>query len=214
MAIDPTKAVPEETVRPDGLTSYSALKAHLLNRPGPILPPAPSAPCPAIAHAISSLLLHPALETSLHILNHDLPSAHFLVRHMEAPPAYESMMLHGILHRIEGDYNNARAWYRDVQESDVFRAVWGNAELGTQEMLEFVQRIEILRKEDKGHGGPDKIDLLQKKSLDEITGVIRFCEEKFGVGEYRDAAQFWSKSEKSPAQARDMIVGGEGWRKF
>lgn len=74
---------------------------------------------------ISRLSLHPVLESVLHILNLDLSSAHFLLRHMQAAPAFEAMYLHGILHRIEGDLDNARAWYTDVQDSEAFRHVWG-----------------------------------------------------------------------------------------
>lgn len=66
---------------------------------------------------IADLQLHPTLEALLHILNHDLPSAHFLVRHMQAAPAVEGMLLHGILHRAEGDFDNARAWISDVQDA-------------------------------------------------------------------------------------------------
>ena len=67
--------------------------------------------------AIADLHVHPAIEALLHIANHDLPSAHFLVRHMQAPPAVEGMLLHGILHRAEGDFNNARAWISDVSDA-------------------------------------------------------------------------------------------------
>ncbi|EMD87640.1 hypothetical protein COCC4DRAFT_71049 [Bipolaris maydis ATCC 48331] len=66
---------------------------------------------------IADLHVHPTIEALLHILNHDLPSAHFLVRHMQAPPAVEGMLLHSILHRAEGDFNNARAWMHDVSDA-------------------------------------------------------------------------------------------------
>ena len=33
---------------------------------------------------------------------------------MQAPPAVEGMLLHAILHRVEGDWDNARAWLEDV----------------------------------------------------------------------------------------------------
>jgi hypothetical protein len=88
------------------------------------LPVSPHKPIIA-SSCISSLSLHPVLESVLHILNLDLPSAHFLLRHMQAPPAFEAMYLHGILHRVEGDLDNARAWYTDVQDSEAFRYVWG-----------------------------------------------------------------------------------------
>lgn len=66
---------------------------------------------------IAGLAMHPTLEALLHILNHDLPSAHFLVRHMQAPPAVEGMLLHGMLHRAEGDFGNAQAWMSDVKDA-------------------------------------------------------------------------------------------------
>jgi len=33
---------------------------------------------------------------------------------MQAPPRWEGMLLHALLHRSEGDTENARAWYSDV----------------------------------------------------------------------------------------------------
>ncbi|KAI9752666.1 MAG: hypothetical protein M1815_000370 [Lichina confinis] len=117
----------ETTEAPPGPSepSYGALLSQLRTTcPTPLLPPS-KAHTPSLTSVIASLALHPTLEAALHMLNHDLVSAHFLVRHMQAPPAYEGMLLHAILHRIEGDYDNARVWYRDVSRSDVFRHAWG-----------------------------------------------------------------------------------------
>jgi hypothetical protein len=36
---------------------------------------------------------------------------------MSAPPAVEGMLLHSILHRAEGDFENARAWLGDVGDA-------------------------------------------------------------------------------------------------
>jgi hypothetical protein len=176
--------------------SYPALKQQLLSKPGPIFSPPPSAPSQSLTHVISSLFLHPSIEAALHLLNDDLLSAHFLVRHMQATPQYESMMLHGILHRIEGDYENARAWYRDVKDSEVFHVVWG--ESGLDKAMDFVRRIEILRKETKHQD----------------ISVIEFCEEKFGTQKVEDASAIWVQDEKSSEKGNDMVVGGEGWRQF
>jgi hypothetical protein len=44
---------------------------------------------------------------------------------MQSLPAYEGRFLLGILHRIEGDYDNASMWYSDVKESEIYRKVWG-----------------------------------------------------------------------------------------
>lgn len=125
-----SSSAPTQDLLPPSEPSYSTLLAQLrATCPTPLLPP--SKPhTPSLASVIASLALHPTLEAALHMLNHDLVSAHFLVRHMQAAPAYEGMLLHGILHRIEGDYDNARVWYRDVSRSDVFRHVWGKPHYG------------------------------------------------------------------------------------
>ena len=100
--------------------TYESIKAQLLSHSRPLLPPSPSSPSQILRHTISSLSIHPSLESALHIPNSDLPSAHFLLRHMQAAPQHEAMFLHSILYRIEGDYDNARAWYGDVKDSVVF----------------------------------------------------------------------------------------------
>jgi hypothetical protein len=131
---------------------------------------------------------------------------------MQAAPRYESMMLHGILHRIEGDYENARAWYRDVQDSEVFRLAWG--ESGLDRVMDFVRRIEILRKS-KGGGVTEKEkQSLEEESKREIIDVMDYCESSFGTEEVKDASDVWVQDEKSSAQGNDMVVGGEGWRQF
>jgi len=191
--------------------SYPVLKQRLLSKPGRVLPPPPSAPSQSLTHAISSLFLHPSVETALHLLNDDLVSAHFLVRHMQAAPQFESMMLHGILHRIEGDYENARAWYRDVKDSDVFRTVWGDG--GSEKAMDFVRRIEILRKETK-YEDVSEVHQLEDGSKQEIKSVLEFCEKKFGTQKLDDARAVWVQDEKSSGKGSDMVVGGEGWRQF
>lgn len=205
---DPTKSNTEQGSIKE--YSYPALKRQLLSKPGPVLPPSPSAPSQTLTHAISSLLIHPSLESALHLLNDDLVSAHFLVRHMQAASQYESMMLHGILHRIEGDYENARAWYRDVKDSEVFQAVWGEG--GFDKAMDFVRRIEILRKETK-HEDISEVHQLEDGSKREIKTVIDFCEETFGTQKVEDASQVWVQDEKSRTNGSDMVIG-EGWRKF
>jgi hypothetical protein len=115
---------------------------------------------------ISNLSLHPVLESLLHILNLDLPSAHFLLRHMQAAPAYEAMYLHGILHRIEGDLDNTRAWYRDVQDSDVFRAVWSGDGSGVRGGDEGVAT------DHQGHSSlADDDTLTHKDSANSVLGM-------------------------------------------
>lgn len=63
---------------------------------------------------------------------------------MQAAPAFEAMYLHGILNWIEGNIDNARAWYRDVKETDVFEAAWPGDE-GLEGAMEFLEKVGRLK---------------------------------------------------------------------
>ncbi|RMZ15499.1 hypothetical protein D0860_01578 [Hortaea werneckii] len=95
------------THSPSTPPTFPTLLSHLLTTySAPVLPsPSPFPHNPSLNHPITTLSLHPTLEALLHILNSDLASAHFLVRKMQAPPAYEGMLIHAVLHRVEGDYH-------------------------------------------------------------------------------------------------------------
>ncbi|KAL8649625.1 MAG: hypothetical protein Q9226_005498 [Calogaya cf. arnoldii] len=176
--------------------TFSDLYNHLLTLPSPLLPPG-KATSPQLTASISALFLHPTLETAFHILNNDLPSAHFLVRHMQSPPAYEGMFLHGILHRIEGDYDNARAWYGNVSDSDVFKHTWPG---GKDDALDLIARVEKLKKDGNGNG-----EELGKESLEEIQKVVEWCKQKFGEQRMDDASEAWVQpSEEKRKMAEDM----------
>lgn len=191
--------------------TYASLLTALLppQTPAPVLPPAsPNARHPQLTSSIAALQLHPTLESLLHILNGDLTSAHFLVRHMQAPPKWEGMLLHALLHRVEGDYDNARAWYGDVAESPVFEAVWGSKEAATS----LVDDIEALRK--KGQG-KDRVEELKARSEREVRGLLGWCEKHFGTEAWADATSEWKPhSEKTKKIAMEQTMGGEGWRQF
>jgi hypothetical protein len=202
----------------------------------PVSPRKPHIP----SHNITQLSVHPVIESALHILNLDLPSAHFLLRHMQAQPAWEAMYLHGILHRIEGDLDNAKAWYRDVQDSEVFQSVWKRIDFSTiadgetqnrssseafRKAMSFINQVELQknallskeRRKPTGRDASGKLDLetLTKTSAEELRGVLSFCERKFGTVEVVDASKAWvSMNGKHADQAAQMITGGEGWREF
>ena len=126
---------------------------------------------------------------------------------MQAPPAFEGMFLHGILHRVEGDYDNARAWYSNVCESDVFKDVWPG---GMEEAGRFIDAVEVLRKQRKGNK-----EKLGEESLREIKGVVEWCRGNFGEEEVRDARDVWVQPSKEHRETGEkMVVGGEGWRQF
>ncbi|CAK3908652.1 uncharacterized protein M438DRAFT_347367 [Lecanosticta acicola] len=207
--------------RPD--VSFVALRTHLQSLPTPLL--APRKVCdPSLSDKIASLYLHPALEALLHLLNHDLPSAHFLVRHMQSPPAYEGMYLHGILHRIEGDMDNARAWYCDVAESEPFELIWTKATeeerqsvQGSEKKLpaqktarDFLDRIESLAQSKHGDRGP-----LVEESRRELESLLRWCVDRFGTESCVDATQVWVQpSQEISEKGARMVTGSEGFRMF
>ena len=189
---------------------------------------------------ISSLNLHPTLEATLHILNTDLPSAHFLVRHMQAPPALEGMLLHSILHRCEGDFRNARLWLSDVGdacagfrpkkkeegvkldrdvaekcgcegiETDLLGWVYG--EEGGKGRESLVDDVEELRKR---KGGEEEKNELNERIRIEMANVLEWCIKKFGTKEWIDASSAWVKnSEEVQKISNDMVSGSKGYRKF
>ncbi|KAK5942093.1 hypothetical protein PMZ80_006046 [Knufia obscura] len=193
---------------------------------------------------IASLSIHPVLESLLHLLNCDLPSAHFLCRHAEVEPKYEFMYVHGILHRIEGDVDNTRAWYGDVKDTEAFQHTWGEeagkgapeiASKGSEHFLDRLERYRDRSKSRQGTGGReqdvDKLnpkdvkdwakeeELLRETSLWEFKKVLQFCENKFGLGELKNASEaFLGKMESGDEEyakvAQNMVTGGEGWRTF
>lgn len=126
---------------------------------------------------------------------------------MQAPPAYEGMFLHGILHRVEGDYDNARAWYRNVAGSEVFKEVWAG---GEEEARGFIGKVEGLVK--RGEGGKEE---LERGSLREIRAVVEYCRRRFGEEEMLDATQAWVKpGEDHRKMGEEMVSGGKGFRDF
>lgn len=121
--------------------SYASIRCALFHNVHPCFPPT-KCKDPKLTADIAALQFHPALEAALHIQNHDLVSAHFLVRHMQGPPAFEGMLLHGVLHRLEGDFGNARAWYSDAKESDVYRKVHGGYGITWKQYKEWERKKE------------------------------------------------------------------------
>ena len=130
---------------------------------------------------------------------------------MQNKPAWEGMYIHGLLHRVEGDYRNAEAWYGDVCGSDAFKNSWpGENEKGLEDAKVFIGKVEKLRKQKVG----DRAEL-ESESKGEIEALVQWCRKTFGTGKFEDATKAWVEpGEKERAIAAKMIVGGEGWRNF
>ncbi|KAG4026857.1 hypothetical protein MFRU_035g00090 [Monilinia fructicola] len=209
------------------MTTFKSLHAQLLKIPAPLLPPV-SPHDPNLTSEIASLQLHPTLETALHLLNLDLPSAHFLARHMQSAPAFEGMYLHGILHRIEGDYDNARAWYSDIKESEIYSKLWGkdgqtwkawqeeHKNGGGRESLDNGQKfLDAIQKFKETQGKEGEKASLVEQSRVEIDGIIKWCVSKFGTARMMDASSAWVRpSEEIKKMGEDQVSGDSGRRKF
>lgn len=219
-SVHPTTTFPE---------TFTSIHAHLTSTyPPPLLPP-PRPHDPSLSDKITSLQIHPTLEALLHILNADLPSAHFLVRKMQSAPAVEGMYIHGLLHRVEGDYDNCRAWYADVHHEDVFVNLWGKSthdeerdadaikdryrvgKVPAQKRArDFLDAIENLNK----NGNGDRQALSDKSSW-EIDALLDWCKAKFGTDKVMDARSVWvGNSEEIKKIGQDMTTGDKGHRMF
>lgn len=245
--------------------TYAQLLSALLppSLSAPILPSPSSTPhLPSLTPHIASLRLHPTLESLLHILNADLPSAHFLLRHMQSPdpprpptlgssyaaaasptspptpapprattppadpPKAEGQLLHALLHRIELDTANARAWYADVAATApvLFAHAWPAGLPSVDAFLARVQRVrgtapQLARHEqaaaEEEEAVAGEVAALRRESEREIRAVLGWCEERYGTGAWEDASGEWrGHGEKVAAMAQKMVVGGEGWRQF
>lgn len=194
---------------------FDSLYSHLLSFRPPLLHP-PKPKDTSLTDRISSLRLHPAIEAGLHILNYDLPSAHFLLRKMQSLPAQEGMFLHGVLHRIEGDYPNARAWYSDMSDTDIMAYVWGQKGEGTEggKACGFVYDVEKLDQRVK-QGVKDvrvekEQERLEEESKRELAMIMDYCRQRIGLDEWEDArGAYVENSEKIKTAGQGQTTGTE-----
>lgn len=162
---------------------------------------------------------------------------------MQAAPAFEGMFLHGILHRIEGDYDNARAWYSDVRGEEVYRAVWGSEGVGWKEWKEngrtgekdggqvFIDDIERFRRGKvgekvgggKGLGDEQAVGSgrgrgrgkheLERESAREIDTIVKRCVELFGTERMQDASEAWVRPSENIRRMGQDQVHGSSGRR-
>lgn len=144
---------------------------------------------------------------------------------MQAAPQFEGMLLHGILHRCEGDFDNARAWYRNVGEeagAEVYREVYGEGkgkeegggegegEGGKDRGQMLIDKVEGWRK--RGEGDQEEVE---RECREEMERLAKWCVGKFGEKEWRDVSGEWCQPGGEHKEVKDrMIIGGEGWRQF
>lgn len=158
---------------------------------------------------------------------------------MQSAPAVEGMYIHGLLHRVEGDLNNTRAWYADVCDTDVFTNYWGPvpqdpntddaAAAGTVEFRDGKYynedggkappqpgaRVFLNRLEEQQRSGKGDREALERTSREELDALVAYCVEKFGTDKVLDARDaFVKNSDEIKSMSEDMISGDGGFRKF
>ncbi|KAF2016418.1 hypothetical protein BU24DRAFT_481039 [Aaosphaeria arxii CBS 175.79] len=224
--------------QPQPPPTLTSLLTHLLPHTTLLHAPSPSSPSAHLTSTISSLQLHPTLEAALHLANADLPSAHFLVRHMQAAPAVEGMLLHAILHRCEGDFANARAWLGDVgdvcagwvakkkgverlgedmmgrvklegEERGLLGFVYGEgSEDGGERLVDDVEGFRERCKGRKGREGEKEEDEIEGRIRRELEMVVEWCRGKFGDGRWVDASSAWVRHGDEVRQVAEDMVSG------
>lgn len=83
--------------------------------PSPLVPS--SVRDAALDGTIAGLDAPPALRSALHLWNDSLDRCHALAQDIETPTG---SYLHGVMHRREPDYGNAKYWFRRVGTHPVF----------------------------------------------------------------------------------------------
>ena len=78
----------------------------------------------ALDEAIAALDAPPAVRAALHLWNDSLTRCHDLAQEIHDPTG---SYLHGVMHRREPDYGNAKYWFHKVGEHPLFPAVRGAA---------------------------------------------------------------------------------------
>ncbi len=101
------------------------------------------------------------------------------------------MFLHGILHRIEGDFDNARYWYSDVAKDaaadddddgrpdTLYRRIWGCDGKTFKELGDGIGDIPFCKRSEYGKSGSREWELDQGQRF--LNAVQAFKEMKTGA---------------------------------
>ncbi|EPQ29620.1 uncharacterized protein PFL1_02839 [Pseudozyma flocculosa PF-1] len=214
------------------MTTRPPYVATLLDRPLPTLhlsslSASSNPPYDAQVQAsISDGRHHPLLEVTLHLLNSDLFSAHFLVRKMEKQDV--AKWLHSFLHAVEGDLRNARCWIRDTPP-DVLAITVDDPEreAGRQEghdndrekrqeyrridVYAFLKGMTPQEVTADRQARTESDEGLRKQRWHQLVNMLHHLERRYGYQPYDGTVAYDSKEEK---QHTTTMVLGEGWRRF
>lgn len=147
-----------------------------------------------------------AWKAALHLWNDSLDAAHALVEHMETPTG---SALHGIMHRREGDFDNAKYWFhqagnhpayhglqsraaaflneRTIPRGALYTALSQIASQGSWNAYLFVNAAAIRQScVDEQEAG----DLLEYLQQLELEAFMRFLEGRIAVNSWRSTSAY------------------------
>lgn len=153
---------------------------------------------PKLTADIADLNLHPAVEAGLHLLNSDMLSAHFLVR--KAQGKREADYWHGILHRIEGDYRNSRAWYENMDIELV-----GKFHGSVKQAHKFCDDCRNVTAERNSEH--HDVASLKKAGMAEMLGLLDVCIRDFGLEAQADVSEYYGNREDLKKLGSEMTLG-------
>ncbi|TVX98303.1 hypothetical protein [Cohnella terricola] len=138
-----------------------------------------------------------AYQAALHLWNDSLEAAHELVQELDTPTG---MLLHGIIHRREGDYDNAKYWFHRTGNHPAYHGLQARAAAflrqheGVRGPLEqaldnivtqgswnpylFVNAVEIQENQVGEDNARYPLEYLQQL---ELEAVLRFLEGRIAV---------------------------------
>jgi hypothetical protein len=111
------------------MTVLDEILTRLRERPEPPLLVPPGTWDPALSERIERLAAPPELRAALFLWNDHLERAHELAQDI---PTSTGSYLHGVMHRREPDYGNAKYWFRRVGDHPAF----GPLHAAARELLE------------------------------------------------------------------------------
>lgn len=112
----------------------------------------------------------PCVRAALHLLNDDVDRAHKIAQDDEGDMS--SNLCHAILHRREGDFWNAKWWYRQIQHP-LIKDFYGSTTLAQA----FVDAVESVVAGKKGASTPcaaRNLDQLKRRQADELANVLAY----------------------------------------
>ena len=126
------------------------------------------------------------LKSALRLWNDDLEGSHLICQEFKTNTG---CYLHGLMHRREPDYGNAKYWFRRVGDHPLFVPLQQTA-LGLSgdladvtEMLGETPRWDPFRMVDwcEDFRSPEKVAFLEALQAKEIEAVADYCRQKAGL---------------------------------